>query len=208
MTVTLLPDPETFTSQAKEEFHFDLGCRFPYSTLYGFLVVDLFWSIWSIDCRTHPPTVSKIKLNIVHKENQVSFFKGVDLTEKYYVRHGKKNTIVMFHGTLSGGGIEAYDVTSGEKVWELLRMPGGNQNISVASVTSDHRGHVFLYDSNSGKILILLTSSGEFLDSLLAAGQEGIGAVKLISWCDTQNALAVVHSRDQSLHISFIEVKL
>ena len=193
--MTILPDPDPFTSRDQQVYHLDMGFVYePIGTVSGSLLFlnRISPSMTRVDFGTTPPTIS------------TSYQMSWTLT-KGYAQHNAKCFLLTTGPIFGPGGIVAYDATSGSFEWTLLRMPAETKNIQMSSVTADENGHIFVYDGATRGILVV-TIEGKFQEILLKEGHEGIGEIQRIKWCKTLNSLAVAHKKDGKIHISLVEV--
>ena len=194
--VTILPDPDPFSSRDQQVYHLDMGfVHQPIRTDSGSLLFlhRISPSMTRVDFGTTPPTISTTSY-----QNSWAFPKG-------YAQHNAKCFLLTSGPNFGPGGILAYDVTSGSLEWTLQRMPGETKDIHMSSVTADENGHIFVYDGATRGILVV-TIEGKFQEILLKEGHEGIGEIQKIKWCKTLNSLAVAHKKDGKIHISLVEV--
>ena len=206
--MTVLPDPDPFTSRDQQVYHLDMGfVDEPIGTDSGSLLFlhKLSPSMTRLDFGTTPPTISTISYRrfffvtqgcAQHNAKCVLLVDG-DLG-RLLTEHSDSDEFFDI-------GIFAYDVPSGSREWTLQRMPGETKNIQMSSVTADENGHIFVYDGATRGILVV-TIEGKFQEILLKEGHEGIGEIQKIKWCKTLNSLAVAHKKQGKIHISLVEV--
>ena len=190
--VTVLPDPDPFTSSEQEVYYIDIGfVREPLGTVSGSLLFPhkLSPSMTLMDFSTRPPTTRTIGRDVVR-----SYTNGD-------AQHDAKSVLI------TGRGIFAYDVTSGSLEWAPLRMPQETKKLDTSSVTADEDGHIFVYGSETRGIVVV-TTEGEFQEILFREGHEGIGEIQKVKWCKTLNSLAVAHKKHRKIHISLVDVNL
>ena len=99
--------------------------------------------------------------------------------------------------------IHAYNSTTGQLKWSVQKkIPSGIFN--SYGVTGDSNGRLFVTDYNNKCIQMFSASDGQYLGCFMKQGDQGLGNVYRLRWCETTSSLVVGHWKDSTTFISDI----
>ena len=93
-------------------------------------------------------------------------------------------------------GFKAYDVKKKQMEWSIRGNINGLENaLDVSRITSDGQESIFVYDKGNGSILVF-SFRGEYVSTLVKAGEQDIGEPTQILWLKALSLLIVAHRKD------------
>ena len=93
-------------------------------------------------------------------------------------------------------GFKAYDIKKKQLEWSGSGKLNGLENaLDVSSVTSDGQESIFVCDKGNSCVLVF-SFSGEYISTLVKAGEQGVGEPTFIRWSNTLSSLFVAHRKD------------
>ena len=119
---------------------------------------------------------------------------------------GDKELLV---GTYDRSGIimQAVNLCSHEVEWQIERDDRGKASIRQPhDLTTDGQGHLFVNDSND-KSVNLFSFDGKYISCVLQKGEQRLGEIYSVRWCETLNGLLVIHSKGNANNyvLSFVK---
>ena len=147
-----------------------------------FLGANLFhchsWCYWTIFTGRHITLSQQSSLNDLH-----------------FVQHGEHQLLVTSDVRQ---GVSCYDATSGELKWRVKGRVGGMEKaMNLRGVTSDGKGHLFVYDHNNHGIQ-MLSVNGMYMGCVFKAKhQVNHFRTEWIRWCSRTSSLVLAHNLDE-----------
>ena len=99
--------------------------------------------------------------------------------------------------------IKAYSSTTGQLKWSVQKKISSETFMSYGA-TGDGNGRIFVADATNNCIQMFSTSDGQYLGCFMKQGDQGLGAVYRLRWCEAMPSLVVVHWKDSTTFISEI----
>ena len=95
----------------------------------------------------------------------------------------------------------------GQMVWKVTGMLAG-MPINPHGVCADRRGHVYIADGKSKRVIVLNADDGKYIQTLLTNEQHGIGLVYSVGWSEPrdQRFLIVNHKCDRRQQITTFKI--
>ena len=139
---------------------------------------DVYW----LDCNEDEPklTGKKISINLGH------------VWDMCFVPNERKSPLFV---TQYGLSAVAYSTVTNKLEWNSL---GGG-----SCITTDC--HNYLMGLEGDRINMISLSDGKKLGYLMRNGDQGLGKLKHVRWCNMTSSLIVVHDVDKEIHISTIQ---
>ena len=107
----------------------------------------------------------------------------------------KDNQLILMCICENCDDIFAYN-TTGKLLWSIQGAVSGKEMIKCVSFTTDHKGHLFVCDTNN-KCIHMFSTDGLFLGCLVDRGQHGITDPRHVRWCKNTSSLVVVHCKNE-----------
>ena len=104
-------------------------------------------------------------------------------------------------------GVEAYNITTEELVWDIMRsIPLNEKPIYARGITGDNCGRLFVIDDQN-KCIHVFSVIGKYVTTLLRKGERGIGELGKIRWSESLSGLIVVHGKGRHTKINLIKIQ-
>ena len=104
------------------------------------------------------------------------------------------------------GGIHVFDVNKDELVWGVTgKFVDTQKDIYAKGLTSDGFGRVLVSDRANRCIQMFAVADGRYLGSMLKEGEQGLGTLMWIRWCEKMSSLIVSHGKGDERFISVIK---
>ena len=99
--------------------------------------------------------------------------------------------------------IQAYNSTTGQLKWSAQKkIPSGT--FRSYSVTGDGNGRLFVADYTNNFIQMSSASDGQYLGCFMNKGDQGLGILYRLRWCEATSSLVVAHHVGGTCFISDI----
>ena len=93
-------------------------------------------------------------------------------------------------------GFKAYDVKKKQLKWCVSGKLDGLENaLHVTRITSDGQESIFVCDQGNSCVIVF-SFSGEYISTLVKAGEQGVGEPNEILWLKAVSLLIVAHRKD------------
>ena len=116
------------------------------------------------------------------------------------VQEGDQQVLII-----AAGDLYAYDLVLGELNWKVKLIDWTSRG--ARGVTSDGRGHLFVCDDKSRSVELYSVSDGKHLGCLISKGEQGLGGLARVTWCETKSSLIVAQDRGLKWSISVIHLQ-
>ena len=149
---------------------------------------DVHW----LDCRTSPPKPSG--------GTNVTRTKEGHIWSMCCVQNGKKRLLL----TTGAVGIYAYDTKSNSLEWSVTdKLPGNARKMSPQSVTTDHKGHVFISDSNNACVQMFSGADGKYLGAILKSESYRVSS---ICWNKQFSSMVVARTKNNYCDLTIVRI--
>ena len=99
--------------------------------------------------------------------------------------------------------IHAYNSSTGQLKWSVRKkIPSGT--FKSHGVVGDNNGRLFLTDNTNNCIQMFSASNGQYLRCLIKQGDQGLGLVCGLSWCEATLSLVVSHHNGEKWFLSAV----
>ena len=136
-----------------------------------------------LDCSETEPKLTGKKINV----------KISGVVDICYVPNETKPLLLV----AQYGKIRAYNVLANKLEWE--------SEVSVNSLTTDCHNYVIMCCFLDKCAYMLSLSDGKKLGCLMRDGDQGLGGLKHVRWCNVTSSLIVVHEVQKEIQISTIQ---
>ncbi len=151
-------------------------CTVDDSTLLYVDVLQTPRKIRWVNCKISPPVGIADKLAIETQQDNI-------YSMCYVNDKGRKLLISADPVTEGKESLHAYNLETGVRVWSLTGKVGDlPHNMQPRRVCTDGQGHLFVSDQINGCV-IMLSSGGFYLRTILKEGDHGIGKPDCLKWC-------------------------
>ena len=104
-------------------------------------------------------------------------------------------------------GVEAYNITTEELVWDVIRsIPLNEKPIFARSIDTDNHGRLFVLNEQN-KCIHIFSVVGKFITTLLRKGERGVGELRKIRWSESLSGPIVVHGKGRNTKINLIKIQ-
>ena len=137
-----------------------------------------------LDCSTNPPKSCR---NTIHTQEK-------NLQDICTVKNNGKRLLVTIQDF---NPISAYGMKSDELKWSVSGSQAEmKEPLSLQSITTDGRGHLFACDC-ANKCILMLSTNGKHMEAVLREGEQGLGVPWWIRWSQELSSLIVAHGVDE-----------
>ena len=99
--------------------------------------------------------------------------------------------------------IHAFNSSTGQPKWSVQKkIPSGTFNSS--GVAGDGNGRFFVADATNKCIQMFSASDGQYLGCFMKPGDQGLGILYRLRWCEATSSLVVAYHDDKKWFISDI----
>ena len=151
-----------------------------------------------LDCSASPPKLLEGESNILKDQCWMH--------DMVVTNQGDKELLVGTYDR-SGTIMQAVNLCSHEAEWQIERDDRGKASIREPhDLTSDGQGHIFVNDSIN-KSAHLLSFDGKHLSCVLQKGEQSLGEICSVRWCETLNGLLVIHCKGNAndYYLNFVK---
>ena len=118
----------------------------------------------------------------------------------------RDGVLIILTSWKSERSVKAFKL-DGQLVWKTSGTLGGIP-INPHGVCADRRGHIYVADGKSKRVLVLNAEEGKYIQTLLTNEQHGIGLVYSVGWSEQrdQRFLIVNHKCDRRQQITAFKI--
>ena len=151
--------------------------------------------IGQLDCTSLPPK-AVVGITTPFDANEVSAM--------CCVNNRKRLMLILVQ---CNNGLSAFNIETGKLKWSQKgRLDGMQREMNLIGVTTDGLGHLFVCDSDNGCIQMFSAADGRYMGPLVREGEQGLGELKCLGWCQSSGSLVVVHKKNSECYISVFKM--
>ena len=151
-------------------------------------------SIHRLDCSGSKPTLCQ---SIGVCNNYASSF--------CYLKYHEEELLVVIDRT----EIKAFTLCNAEVKWskKKFHLPDQNKICKPIRIAVGGQGLLFVFDVNNRCIQMFSEADGQYLGCLIKEGQQGLGKIGPMCFCESTSQLIVSHEKDKKTFISVLNVE-
>ena len=104
---------------------------------------------------------------------------------------------------IAGRDLCAYDLVSGKMSWKIAQ----SNSMNAKGVTSDGCGHLFVCNDKNMSLEMYSVSKGKYLGCLIKNGEQGLGELWRVTWCNPKSSLIGAYDTGSKWSIAAIHLE-